>query len=98
MRDCCTGWSMRRGRAPATRQEMLARWLDELGASLEDLSLDYVLERHAPVGEMVPTGSGEVSASEALSKPGVARREGRWVHEGAFAGSGGRRGNHSEDF
>ena len=54
--------------------------------------------RHAPVGEMVPTGSGEVPVAEPLTVPGVARRDGRWVHEGAFAGAGGRQGQHSDDF
>ena len=28
----------------------------------------------------------------------VIRRDGRWVHEGAFTGAGGRRGRHSQDF
>ena len=36
--------------------------------------------------------------SEDLTVPGLARREARWVHEGGFAGAGGRRGRHSEDF
>ncbi|HYT30055.1 MAG TPA: hypothetical protein VEN82_04705, partial [Actinomycetota bacterium] len=48
--------------------------------------------------EMVPTGSGEVAPGESLSVPGLARREGRWVHDGGFAGAGGRHGRHSEDF
>ena len=69
-----------------------------LGQELEDVSLDYVLERHAPVGELVPTSSGELQEEEVLAVPGVARRDGRWVHQGAFAGAGGRRGRHSEDF
>src|SRR5437667_255788 len=33
-----------------------------------------------------------------LAVPGIARRDGRWVHEGEFAGAGGRHGRHSEDF
>jgi ring-1,2-phenylacetyl-CoA epoxidase subunit PaaC len=82
----------------ASSEDLLATWLADLGASLEALSLDYVLARHAPVGEMVPTGSGEVAAAEPLSVPGVARADGRWVHRGAFGGTGGRMGNHTEDF
>jgi ring-1,2-phenylacetyl-CoA epoxidase subunit PaaC len=81
-----------------SNQDMLADWLERIGADLEGASLDYVLERHAAVGEMVPTGSGQVEASEPLTVPGVARRDGRWVHEGAFAGAGGRQGQHSQDF
>ena len=69
-----------------------------LGEELEAVSLDYVLDRHAPVGELVPTSSGEIEGAEVLAVPGVARRDGRWVHQGAFAGAGGRRGRHSEDF
>jgi ring-1,2-phenylacetyl-CoA epoxidase subunit PaaC len=86
------------GVLPRSNADMLGEWLERLGADLEGASLDYVLERHATVGEMVPTGSGEVPASEPLTVPGVARRDGRWVHEGAFAGAGGRQGRHSEDF
>ena len=77
---------------------MLAEWLGGLGEELERTSLDFVLERHGSVGEMVPTGSGEVPGEEVFNPPGIARRDGRWVHEGAFAGSGGRSGRHSEDF
>jgi ring-1,2-phenylacetyl-CoA epoxidase subunit PaaC len=78
--------------------EMLGRWLAALGESLEALSLDYVLERHRPVGEMVPTGSGEMAPAAPLAVPGVERVDGRWEHRGSFAGSGGRAGSHSEDF
>ena len=77
---------------------MLGDWLAALGEELESLSLDYVLGGHAAVGEMVPTGSGEVAAGESLTVPGVTQRDGRWVHEGAFVGTGGRAGEHSEDF
>ncbi len=86
------------GTMSRSNEDQLATWLAELGSSLEELSLDYVLERHATVGEMVPTGSGEVDEAEPLTVPGVARRDGRWVHEGAFVGSGGRTGVRSEDF
>ncbi len=86
------------GILPESNEDMLGRWLAALGESLEALSLDYVLERYQPVGEMVPTGSGEVPRAEALSVPGVARRDGRWVHEGSFVGTGGRSGRHSDDF
>ena len=67
---------------------------------LEAVSLDYVLEHHGPIGgEMVPTSTGEIEAgADALAVPGIVRRDGRWAHEGAFAGAGGRRGRHSEDF
>jgi ring-1,2-phenylacetyl-CoA epoxidase subunit PaaC len=86
------------GVLPRSNEEMLGEWLARIGSDLEGASLDYVLERLAPVGEMVPTGSGEVQASEPLTVPGLARRDGRWVHDGAFAGAGGRQGLHSEDF
>jgi ring-1,2-phenylacetyl-CoA epoxidase subunit PaaC len=76
----------------------LGRWLEALGASLEALSLDYVLARHASIGEMVPTGSGEVAQGASLTVPGVGRADDRWVHSGGFAGAGGRAGAHSEDF
>jgi ring-1,2-phenylacetyl-CoA epoxidase subunit PaaC len=87
-----------RGVLPTGSEEMLSEWLGRIGAELEDASLDFVLERHAPIGEMVPTSTGEIEGGEPLSVPGVARREGRWVHEGGFVGAGGRRGRHSEDF
>jgi ring-1,2-phenylacetyl-CoA epoxidase subunit PaaC len=84
---------------PRASEDLLGQWLGEIGQTLEAHSLDYVLARHGPIGEMVPTGSGEISAESAdFVVPGVARREGWWVHEGAFAGAGGRRGRHSEDF
>ncbi|HXF57009.1 MAG TPA: 1,2-phenylacetyl-CoA epoxidase subunit PaaC [Actinomycetota bacterium] len=87
------------GVLPRPNEDLLAQWLEELGRTLEAASLDYVLERHAEAGEMVPTGSGEIpEAGEALSPPGVVYRDGRWVHEGGFTGPGGRRGRHSEEF
>ncbi len=86
------------GVLPRSNEALLADWLAAVGEDLEAVSLDYVLERHGRVGEMVPTGSGEVAPGESLSVPGLARREGRWVHDGGFAGAGGRHGRHSEDF
>lgn len=88
------------GITPRSNQDMLGDWLEGLGRDLENASLDFVLEHHGPTGgEMVPTGSGEVEGGPGdLRAPGVVHRDGRWVHEGAFAGAGGRRGRHSEDF
>ena len=87
------------GVLPRSNEDMLGDWLGELGEALEASSLDYVLARHGPVGEMVPTGSGEIPVESVdFTVPGVVRRDGRWMHEGAFAGAGGRRGRHSEDF
>jgi len=89
-----------KGVLTVSSEELLALWLGQLGEALEAVSLDYVLEHHGPVGgEMVPTSTGEIEAErEALEVPGIVRRDGRWMHEGAFAGAGGRRGKHSEDF
>jgi len=88
------------GTLPRSSEELLSEWLGALGQTLEAASLDYVLEHHGPVGgEMVPTSSGEIVAEgEELRAPGLVRREGAWVHEGGFAGAGGRQGRHSEDF
>ena len=87
------------GVVASSSEEMLGEWLVSIGADLERASLDFVLERHARMGEMVPTSSGEMEEeSEPFAPPGVARRDGRWVHEGGFAGAGGRKGRHSEDF
>ena len=88
------------GVLPRPTQDLLTGWLASLGQTLEDASLDFVLSHHgAPVGEMVPTSSGELEGDEQdLTVPGVARRDGRWMHEGAFAGAGGRHGRHSPDF
>jgi ring-1,2-phenylacetyl-CoA epoxidase subunit PaaC len=88
------------GVLPESNEELLGRWLEQLGAALEEVSLDYVFEHHGPLGgEMVPTSSGEIEAeSDELEVPGIVRREGRWVHEGGFGGAGGRHGRHSEDF
>jgi ring-1,2-phenylacetyl-CoA epoxidase subunit PaaC len=93
------GSLVRDGILPRSSEDLLGEWLSALGAALEDASIDYVLERHADQREMVPTSAGEIAAGdEALAVPGIVRRDGRWVHEGEFAGAGGRRGRHSEDF
>jgi ring-1,2-phenylacetyl-CoA epoxidase subunit PaaC len=88
------------GTLPRSNEELLSDWLRSLGERLEAASLDYVLEDHGPLGgEMVPTSSGEIVAeSEELRAPGLVRRDGAWAHEGGFAGAGGRRGRHSDDF
>ena len=87
------------GVLPVSNEAMLTEWLSRLGEELEAASLDFVLERHGPgTGEMVPTSSGEIEGGAEMSVPGVVRRDGRWVHEGGFAGAGGRQGRHSEDF
>jgi ring-1,2-phenylacetyl-CoA epoxidase subunit PaaC len=87
------------GALPTSTEDLLTTWLGRLGQDLEAVSLDFVLERHGRMGEMVPTGSGEIrEEGEPFTAPGVVRGEGRWVHEGGFAGAGGRQGRHSEDF
>jgi hypothetical protein len=86
------------GVLPRPSDALLAEWLARVGEELERVSLDYVLERHTPVGDLVPTSSGELESAEVLAVPGIARVDGRWVHRGSFAGEGGRRGRHSEDF
>jgi hypothetical protein len=70
-----------------------------VGTDLEGASLDWVLTEHTKaVGELVPTSSGEIETGPTLSVPGIERREEHWVHLGGFAGDGGRRGRHTEDF
>ena len=88
------------GVLPVPTEVLLAAWLGTLGEALEAASLDFVLERHGPpTGEMLPTSAGEIAGErEDLQVPGLTRRDGRWIHEGAFVGAGGRRGRHSEDF
>jgi ring-1,2-phenylacetyl-CoA epoxidase subunit PaaC len=87
------------GVLPRSNEDMLAEWLGSVGETLERHALDYVLTRHGGMGEMVPTGSGEIAEpGESFTVPGIARRDGRWAHEGGFAGAGGRRGRHSADF
>jgi ring-1,2-phenylacetyl-CoA epoxidase subunit PaaC len=88
------------GVLPRSNEDLLGEWLGRLGDDLEAVSLDYVLEHHGPIGgEMVPTSTGEIEAgADELAVPGIVRRDGRWAHEGAFAGAGGRHGRHSDDF
>ena len=87
------------GVMPASNEDLLASWLERVGAELEEASLDWVLTAHAKSGgEMVPTSSGEIEAGPDLSVPGIERSDGKWVHVGGFAGDGGRRGRHTEDF
>jgi ring-1,2-phenylacetyl-CoA epoxidase subunit PaaC len=87
------------GEVPAPSNAMLAAWLESVGRELEAVSLDYVLERHEQMGEMVPTSSGEMEQEgPTLTVPGVERVGGRWIHREGFTGAGGRQGRHSEDF
>jgi ring-1,2-phenylacetyl-CoA epoxidase subunit PaaC len=80
-------------------EDLLGDWLGVLGDALEQASLDWVLASHAKAGgEMVPTSSGEIQQGPTLTVPGIERRDGSWVHVGAFAGDGGRRGRHTDDF
>jgi ring-1,2-phenylacetyl-CoA epoxidase subunit PaaC len=92
------------GTLPVPNEAMLGEWLERIGADLEAVGMERVLESRveAPVGEMVPTSSGTAEttagAEASLRVPGLERREGRWVHTGSFAGDGGRRGVRSDDF
>lgn len=92
------------GTMPASSGQMLATWLEQLGADLEAVGLERVLESslEEPVGEMVPTSSGAIEAAadaaHTLRVPGLQRHDGRWVHVGEFQGAGGRFGRHSPDF
>ena len=87
------------GILPRSNEDLLAEWLEGLGRELEEAGLDWVLaERPEETGEFVPTSSGEVEAAPTITVPGVAHRDGTWVHEGEFAGEGGRLGRHTEDF
>jgi ring-1,2-phenylacetyl-CoA epoxidase subunit PaaC len=87
------------GVLPSSSEDMLSVWLRTLGEILESASLDWVLTSHAKAGgEMVPTSSGEIEQGPTLTVPGIERRDGTWVHVGGFAGDGGRRGRHTEDF
>jgi ring-1,2-phenylacetyl-CoA epoxidase subunit PaaC len=90
---------LRDGALPRSNEELLGEWLRELGARLEAASLDWVLSSHVKAGgEMVPTSSGEIEQGPTLSVPGLERRDGTWIHLGGFAGDGGRRGRHTDDF
>ncbi|MDQ4006256.1 MAG: phenylacetate-CoA oxygenase subunit PaaC [Actinomycetota bacterium] len=87
------------GVLPRSNEDMLSTWLGTLGELLESASLDWVLTSHSKAGgEMVPTSSGEIQQAPTLTVPGIERRDGRWVHVGEFAGDGGRRGRHTDDF
>ncbi|MGH2661286.1 MAG: 1,2-phenylacetyl-CoA epoxidase subunit PaaC [Actinomycetota bacterium] len=87
------------GVLPRSSEGLLAEWLERVGTDLERASLDWVLTEHTKAaGELVPTSSGEIETGPTLSVPGIERREGRWMHLGGFAGDGGRRGRHTEDF
>lgn len=91
------------GTLPDAHETMLSTWLEHIGRALEAASLEHVLGGvdESGSGEMIPTSTGAIEATspaEPLRVPGVGRRDGRWVHEGAFEGAGGRRGVHSEDF
>jgi ring-1,2-phenylacetyl-CoA epoxidase subunit PaaC len=87
------------GVMPESNEDLLGGWLERLGADLDRASLDWVLTAHTEAGgEMVPTSSGEIVAGPTLTVPGIERRDGRWVHVGEFAGQGGRRGRHTEEF
>jgi hypothetical protein len=81
------------GVLPRSNEDMLSEWLGRVGEALEALSLDYALARHGPVGEMVPTGSGEIPVEAAdFQVPGAARRAGgstRAGSPGREAGGGG---------
>jgi ring-1,2-phenylacetyl-CoA epoxidase subunit PaaC len=87
------------GAMTVSSEAMLGEWMERVGRELEGASLDWVLSAHVRAGgEMVPTSSGEIEAGPTLTVPGIERRDGRWVHVGEFAGQGGRRGRHTEDF
>ena len=87
------------GVLPRSSEDLLGDWLGALGGVLEEASLDWVLASHEKAGgEMVPTSSGEIEQGPTLTVPGLERRDDRWVHVGEFAGDGGRRGKHTEDF
>ena len=58
------------GVLPRPGEALLAEWLARVGEELERVSLDYVLERHTPVGDLVPTSSGEIEGDEVLGGPG----------------------------
>ena len=92
------------GTLPRSNEDLLAEWLDRVGARLEQAGLEHVLGARTDErgGEMIPTSTGAIESGETqaarLVVPGLGRRDGRWVHEGAFAGAGGRHGKHSDDF
>ena len=83
---------------------MLRSWLGWIGADLEAVGLERVLEAgpEDKIGEVLPTSSGSSEVSHETGRPlrvpGVQRRDGHWIHTGGFSGAGGRSGHHSEDF
>lgn len=90
------------GVLPRSNETLLAGWLERIGRSLDETGLEHVLGSEGAGGEMIPTSTGAIEAesgpAHALTPPGLERRGERWVHAGGFAGAGGRRGVHSEDF
>jgi ring-1,2-phenylacetyl-CoA epoxidase subunit PaaC len=87
------------GTLPVSMYDLLAEWLHGIGEDLEAMSLDYLLERHARVGEMVPTSSGEVDIvdPEPFSSLVPVHRDDGWFPDGGFVTAGGRHGVHSDD-
>lgn len=92
------------GTLPRSHEDLLGEWLTHVASQLEEVGLERVLESgiEAPAGEMIPTSSGELPGGaeghEPLRVPGLERRGDRWAASGAFAGSGGRRGRHTDEF
>ncbi len=92
------------GTLPRSNEDLLRSWLGWIGADLEAVGLERVLEAgaEAPVGDVLPTSSGSSEVGDAAARslrvPGVQRRDGHWVHTGGFSGAGGRSGHHSEHF
>ena len=93
------------GTMPSSNETLLSAWLERVGTDLESAGLERVLESRTetPVGDLVPTSSGAAEAEggappAAPPGPVLARRDGRWVHAGGFAGEGGRRGVRTDDF
>lgn len=75
------------GVLPSSSDQMREEWRARIGGMLDDVGFDQVLAAHAEpaTGEMVPTSSGEMESAD-VSSPLRA------------AGTGGRRGDHSEHF
>ena len=91
------------GTMAASNEDLLTRWLATIGADLEHVGLERVMEvgADADIGEVLPTSSGASEATggrKPLRVPGLERRDGAWVHTGRFSGAGGRTGHHSDDF
>jgi ring-1,2-phenylacetyl-CoA epoxidase subunit PaaC len=92
------------GTLPHSNEELLTTYLERIGADLERVGLERVLEAgsEAAIGEVLPTSSGTSEVADGgthqLRPPGLSRRDGAWIHSGGFAGAGGRGGRHSDDF